>query len=95
MDLAFCGHLHAYERTAPVFLGKTMPPGTAPVYIVQGASGNREGNKGTYPDEHPDWSLARYTDIGYALMTVEEDSVAWRFYNSETNELLDETVLRR
>ena len=98
VDLAISGHVHAYERSTPVFGGKVMPAGRATTYIVQGASGNREGNKGSYPDDPsliPEWSAARLTDIGYAIMTVERDSIAWRFYNSETRAVIDEVVLKK
>jgi hypothetical protein len=43
----------------------------APVHILQGASGNREGNKGSYhPDNIEPWSAAQSTNIGFGLLTV-------------------------
>lgn len=43
MDIVFQAHAHNYERTTPVFNNIVMKPGTAPVYIVNGIGGSREG----------------------------------------------------
>jgi acid phosphatase type 7 len=88
VDLVLMGHVHSYQRTYPVFnntaTAKDYVSPAAPVYILQGASGNREGNKGSYPpeDEMPDWSAAAHTDVGYALMTVTANTLDWKFYAS-------------
>ena len=102
VDIAITGHIHAYERTAPVYLGKvvedTKVTDRATVYLLQGSSGNREGNKGQYPDDpsaYEDWSKVRLTDVGYAVMTVSPTTLDWKFFNSETNELLDQFSLQR
>ena len=88
VDLVLEGHVHSYERTYPVYnlttVSKNYAKTTAPVYILQGASGNREGNKGSYPppSEMPDWSAAAHGDLGYALMTATATSLDWKFYAS-------------
>jgi hypothetical protein len=41
VDLVFAGHVHAYERTAPVANGVVTPG--AITYITIGDGGNREG----------------------------------------------------
>ena len=43
VDLVLVGHDHTYERSAAVYNNTRMEDGTAPVYLMQGASGNREG----------------------------------------------------
>lgn len=40
VDLVFSGHVHAYERSVPVF--DNRPAECAPVHIVIGDGGNRE-----------------------------------------------------
>jgi len=101
VDLLLSGHVHSYERTTPVKAGKVMPQGKAPVYILQGASGNREGNKGSYPDpddpnsDIPEWSAARKVNYGFGLMTVSAHDIKWEFYDSTSMELLDETTIKK
>lgn len=89
VDLVLMGHVHSYQRTYPVYNGastsKDYSNPTAPVYILQGASGNREGNKGSYPDDPsqiPEWSAATHTNVGFGLLTVAEKSLDWKFYAS-------------
>ena len=88
VDLVLMGHVHSYQRTYPVYnmtaTAKDFNAPTAPVYVLQGASGNREGNKGSYPpaDEMPDWSAASHTDVGYGLLTVTQDKLDWQFWKS-------------
>ena len=99
VNLVITGHLHSYERSYPVYNGTLVTtsyksPG-APVYLIQGASGNREGNKGQYPplSELPDWTAATAVDIGYGVMTVTRDTIDWKFLSSSTGQELDHFTL--
>lgn len=101
VDLVLSGHVHAYQRTYPVYNNALVTtsyssPG-APVYIMQGASGNREGNKGGYPDpsELPDWSATTSTEIGYGVMSISATEISWGFYSSATADLLDHFVISK
>ena len=73
INLVLNGHVHSYERTFPVFnwsatqLDYTEPSST--VHIVQGASGNREGNDG-FPTVLPEWSAGRASEVGFGLLTI-------------------------
>jgi 3',5'-cyclic AMP phosphodiesterase CpdA len=94
VDIAFVAHEHSYERTFPMYQGKKAQEGEyAPVYMMQGASGNREGNKGEYPplSELPDWVAGVDNDIGYGILTQSADgqTLSWSFFNSETGAALD------
>jgi hypothetical protein len=88
VDLVLMGHVHSYQRTYPVYhnapTAQDYTAPAAPVYILQGASGNREGTKGSYPpaDEMPAWSAATATTVGYGLMTITEDTLDWKYYAS-------------
>jgi hypothetical protein len=74
VDLVLAAHMHGWERTWPVRAG--VPAGanfsapTAPVYVVNGAAGNREGNED--PSGNAAWSVpgAHSGDIGYGVITV-------------------------
>lgn len=102
VDLVLSGHVHAYQRTFPVYNNELVTtsydaPG-APVYILQGASGNREGNKGSYPDdpaELPDWSATTSTEIGYGVMSISATEISWDFRCSATAEVLDHVVISK
>jgi 3',5'-cyclic AMP phosphodiesterase CpdA len=99
VNLVLGGHVHCYERTTPMYKAKKVDSiMDAPVYIVQGASGNREGNKGGFspPDQLPDWSAGRSTDVGYGMLTVDnkvaegqKTHVKWQFYSAEKDEVQD------
>jgi len=88
VNLVLQGHVHSYERSYPVYnqtvTSKSYEHATTPTYILQGSSGNREGNKGSYPPDSqcPEWSAARHTDVGFGLMTVHDDKIDWSFYKS-------------
>ena len=101
VDLVLVGHVHSYERMYPVFNNTLITtsyanPG-APVYILQGASGNREGNKGSYPppDELDPWSAHTSTEVGFGKMTVSSTEIGWEFRLSATGEILDEMTLSK
>lgn len=109
VNVVLTGHVHDYERTVPVYKGKIMSPALkgvgesnyyAPIYILQGSSGNREGNKGdgSWPDasDLPEWSAAHSGDIGYGILRVQQGSnpsMEWTFYRSEDNEMQDQATL--
>jgi 3',5'-cyclic AMP phosphodiesterase CpdA len=89
VDLVLMGHVHSYQRSYPVYnltaTAKDYVNPAAPVYILQGASGNREGNKGSYPSdpaELPDWSAATHTEVGYGLLTISADTLDWQFWKA-------------
>lgn len=92
VDIAISGHVHSYERTYPMYQNQRVTDGYAPIYITQGSSGNREGNKGggTY-NTVPDWSAAQSVEYGYAILVVAADGskLSWNFYNSSDRVVLD------
>ncbi|KDO25712.1 hypothetical protein SPRG_09011 [Saprolegnia parasitica CBS 223.65] len=58
VDVVLAGHVHGYERTAPIYQNKIdAVKGT--VYVTTGAGGNYEGHAGPrLPGPLPPWSLA-------------------------------------
>lgn len=101
VDLVLSGHVHAYQRTYPVYKNEVVSTSynspSAPVYVMQGASGNREGNKGSHPDPSglPDWSAATLTEIGYGVMSISATEISWEFHCSATAEVLDHFVISK
>ncbi|KAJ8602646.1 hypothetical protein CTAYLR_004117 [Chrysophaeum taylorii] len=64
VDVYFCGHKHAYERTFPVYKSVLTPNAT--VYVVEGAAGGDEGLQSYAGDPSPDF-LAYVNDTQYAM----------------------------
>lgn len=67
-DLTIAGHVHAYERSHPVYREQVRDDGI--VYVVLGDAGNREGLAPTYIDPQPAWSAFRQADYGFGVLDV-------------------------
>lgn len=87
VDFCVSGHVHAYQRSEPVYQSKVSLG--APVYLMQGASGNHEGNKGPYSPDQPDWIANSQNDVGYGLLTVDGTTAEWQFIRSSDGTILD------
>jgi len=75
VNVAFQGHVHAYERTYPVYKQKRDEKGT--MYINIGDAGNAEGHATTYTDPAPEWSAFRNgTQYGHGTFTVFNSTAA-------------------
>lgn len=68
VDLVVAGHVHAYERSYPVYKEEIRDDGI--VYVVLGDAGNREGLSPSYIDPKPEWSAFRQADYGYGMLSV-------------------------
>ena len=81
VNLVFTGHVHAYERTHPVYRDQVVSDG--PVYITIGDGGNLEGHANTYY-EQPEWSAYRNgTQYGYGTLTVVDQSrLIWKWFRN-------------
>ncbi|OQR85020.1 purple acid phosphatase 20-like [Achlya hypogyna] len=69
VNLVLAGHVHAYERSVPVFQDK--PTADGPIYITIGDGGNREGLADTFIEPAPAWSAFRRARYGYGHLVVE------------------------
>lgn len=85
VNIAFTGHVHAYERTYPLYKNKTDDYGT--VYITVGDGGNLEGHSKAYY-EMPEWSAYRNgTQYGYGLITLlNPRRLQWSWYRNKDEE---------
>lgn len=106
VDFVIAGHLHNYERTYPIAGNGSVPtrnysnPG-APVYVVNGAAGNKEGQIYFAPHQSNTWSAFKSVDVGYMKVEMSFDAQekvfvmkSW-FYRSRDNAVVDEFTLRR
>lgn len=83
VDLALYGHMHNYERTVPTYQGN--PSTNSPVYILNGAGGNREGDDNDWLQPAPSWSAARIGGTwGAGILTiVNSTALEWNFYRDQ------------
>ena len=80
------GHVHAYERSHPVYKNTSQPG--APTYLVVGDGGNREGYASTYLDE-PGWSAFRDgLSFGHGRLVIANQShMRWEWYRNDEQQL--------
>jgi len=94
VNIVFSGHVHAYERTFPVFKNNTDEYGT--VYITIGDGGNLEGHDDEYY-EQPKWSAFRNgTQYGYGTLTLLDNKrLLWKWFRNKDDqmEFKDEVML--
>ena len=62
------GHIHAYERSLPVFHG--VPNGCGAVHLTLGDGGNREGSALPWREPPPAWSAFREGSFGVGALTL-------------------------
>lgn len=101
VDLVITAHMHGYERTYPVYknslVGTSYHQANAPIYVVQGAGGSRQGYYRPVGDAP--WSVpnAVHSTFGYAVMEITgKDPTTglarfnYKFIRSEDDAILDE-----
>jgi hypothetical protein len=97
VDLVIAAHKHDYERMTPVYQGKGYPgynTAVAPVYVVNGVGGNREGTT-HFPATKPSYVVTRDSQWGYAVVTANATALHWSFYESAANTLFDEFTITK
>eukprot|EP00850_Spirogloea_muscicola_P020753 SM000225S07032 [mRNA] locus=s225:124084:126933:- [translate_table: standard] len=93
VDLVFAGHVHAYERFAPVAKGVMDERG--PVHITIGDGGNREGLATRYLKPTPACSLRREASFGHGELEILNGQEArWTWHRNQDSEAVvaDEVV---
>lgn len=97
VNLVITGHVHAYQRSLPVY-NFTVQEG-ATVYIVVGDGGNREGHAKGYIKPDPEWSAFHNdSSYGHGTATVYNSShMLWRWHINQLPDWVvsDETWITR
>ena len=78
VNAIFSGHVHGYERTKQVAYGELDD--TAPMYVIIGDGGNREGHADKFlSDTPPVWSAYRNGEVfGLGSLTINsKNSATW------------------
>lgn len=106
-DLVIAAHMHGYEKFWPVYnsklIGTNYSSPRVPIYLVNGAASNREGNEkpdGNYPFSPPN---SQFGDIGYGLMTIVSNpqgpvgssSLNYQFIRSSDQTVLDDFTITK
>lgn len=87
VNVVFAGHVHAYERSYPVYKDK-IDSNKGVVYINIGDGGNKEGHSANYLDPHPEWSAYRNGSFfGHGEIEVHNSSaLTWRWVRNVDHE---------
>lgn len=88
VNLVLAGHVHAYERTYPVFQNITIPIGIT--YINIGDGGNAEGHHNQYIDPAPAWSAFRNgSQYGHGeLLVINKTHLFWEWHRNVDGEVV-------
>jgi acid phosphatase type 7 len=92
VNFAICGHVHAYERTYPVYQNITVPDGVT--YVTIGDGGNAEGHAADYYTQ-PTWSAYRNgTQYGHGEITLwNKNKMSWRWLRNVDGEIVSKDEL--
>jgi len=85
VDIVLSGHLHAYERTDPVYLNNPVCDG--PIYITAGDAGNHEGPACPWNQTQPSWSKFREFSFGFGILSFTDSTHAsWAWHRNQDDE---------
>jgi len=94
VDFYLTGHVHAYARMWPTYNNEPVQfdynNPTAPVYLVAGGAGNREGLN-TFGSDLPSWvaNTVDY-DYGFGAFTVWNNThITYNYYTATNGDLVD------
>ncbi|CAI5957535.1 unnamed protein product [Closterium sp. NIES-65] len=76
VDLVASGHVHAYERSYPVYGMKRMENGCAAVHVTVGDGGNIEEIAGPFLEPQPSYSAYREESFGHAELVFNDNHTA-------------------
>jgi len=99
VDLVVQAHNHDYERSLPVYQGVPTSTNydnpTAPVYVVSGAAGNKEGLRTDFDTTLPPYTVTYLETYGLGFFqTVGATELHWQFV-SQKGEVLDHFEIKR
>lgn len=86
------GHQHSYERTCPVYKGKCIDSGEAPVHLIVGSAGYPL-NMAEFSDKYGNWSLKHIAEYGYLRIVSTAEEIRMQFVLNKNGEVFDEFAL--
>ena len=96
-DLVLSGHVHNYQRMYPTYKEKKMDEHydspKAPVYITNGAAGNREGlTKKTIDKDYQAFAASIHS---YGIMKISGKTIKYTQYASSNRTIIDEMIMNK
>eukprot|EP01126_Amoeba_proteus_P044311 TRINITY_DN4919_c0_g2_i1.p1 TRINITY_DN4919_c0_g2~~TRINITY_DN4919_c0_g2_i1.p1 ORF type:complete len:400 (+),score=68.84 TRINITY_DN4919_c0_g2_i1:74-1273(+) len=89
VDINFVGHVHAYERTKPIYKGSVVED--AMVTILNGNGGNNEGLAKIWEEPQPDWSVYRESNWGFGVSTIYNSThLHWQMIRADNHSVADD-----
>ena len=105
VDLVVQAHLHNYQRQASIYKDMMITPETdeahlmmnakAPVYIVNGNAGNKNGKNHVLPKVPADWVKMSSSDFGFGTLQVNKTTLFWQQYSTEKTRIIDYFYLQK
>ena len=101
VDLVVQAHVHDYERSFPVRFGaveqRNYSRPTAPVYVANGAAGNREKNDrapanlpwNPAPNEGGAGPRPFASNVSFAVLTIVQGNLTWQQFDSASGVEID------
>eukprot|EP01090_Pellita_catalonica_P014122 TRINITY_DN3520_c0_g1_i1.p1 TRINITY_DN3520_c0_g1~~TRINITY_DN3520_c0_g1_i1.p1 ORF type:complete len:286 (+),score=41.25 TRINITY_DN3520_c0_g1_i1:593-1450(+) len=97
VDLVMQAHVHNYERSYPVYQGKVTSKSydnpSAPVYVVNGAAGCREGLASFSPP--PPFSAVQLKMFGFAELEITPQSLHYSFIADSAGKVADSFTITK
>lgn len=91
VDVILSGHVHSYERTAPVYQYQEVCDG--PVQLVIGDGGNKEGPACPWNITDPTWSRFREFSFGHGVLSLVNDTHArWGWHRNQDGAAVEADV---
>ena len=105
VDLVVQAHLYNYQRQTSIYKDMMITPETdeahlmmnakAPVYIVNGNAGNKNGKNHVLPKVPADWVKMSSSDFGFGTLQVNKTTLFWQQYSTEKTRILDYFYLQK
>jgi len=99
VNLVLEAHKHNYQRMWPTYRGVSVHSydnPQVPVYILNGAGGNREGIEKNPTTPYQSYTVNYIPTFGYGIITVYNDTVLdYNYYGSDNGNLLDHVTITR
>lgn len=83
------GHQHSYERSCPVYRGKCIGSGAAPIHMVVGTAGYPLNTVDFSPD-YGNWSLKHVNAYGYLRISSTRESMQIEFVLNDEGSVFDD-----
>lgn len=90
VDVNLYAHMHAYERTCPMYQNKCIQDGITNVLIGMAGQGLTIN-----PYQQQDWSLYHDEQYGYTTIYANKTYLHFKYYHNSDNMIADQFILQK